>query len=253
VLKRITAPALAAIVIGLSVPAHAGDITLVGPNFDVVYDPSSLGEFNAPMLIGNVLFFTPNNFTDQSLNGEGPEINNSVATGLELIADPGFQFNMLQVAAQGDYLMTGASSSVNVTGYLMATNPAQTLTQTTAQLVLNPSLPLNLDDGQTHNWAGTSTINAATPTDAPGYNPWLPGAQTVDLELSNTLYADTTSGSGPQQAFIQEKFAGLQLYIDPTPVPLPAPLLLLLTPLALVAGWTVRPVRYRASSLADRR
>jgi hypothetical protein len=228
--------AAAALVLAGSVAldaARADTVTLVGTDFDVIYNSATLGLFGTPQLIGDYLVFTPNQFAAQSLNGTGTDTTTSVATGIQLVANPGYQFGNLSVAAVGDYLMQGPGTSVGVSGTLTATDAARPLTQTVANLVV--ASPLNIANGIVQNWSGSAQINNSTPTVTPGYNPWLASAGTIDVQLANWLTATTTPGTGDSQAFIQEKFSSVELVIDPVAVPLPSGLLLGLSGLAGLA------------------
>jgi hypothetical protein len=217
--------------------ARAAIVTLTGSEFDVVYDTTMLGLFGTPNLVGNNLFFTPSAFVAQSLNGTGPHTTASLANGIQLVAHAGYQFGNLGIAALGDYQMTGAGSSVNVTGSISASDANRPQTLTVSNLVINPLTPLNIIDGADHNWYGTASISNSTPTVTPGNNPWLGSASTIDLALQNTLTATTFPGSGQQQAFIQEKFSGVEIMIDPVAVPLPGALWLMGSGLAGIAGF----------------
>jgi hypothetical protein len=210
--------------------ADADMVTLVGTDFDVVYDSSTLGLFGTPQLIGDYLVFTPNQFAAQSLNGAGTDTTTSVASNIQLIANPGYAFGTLSVAAVGDYLMQGPGTSVGVSGTLTATDAARPLTQTVANLVVGS--PLNIANGIVQNWSGSAEITNSTPTVTPGNNPWLANAATIDVQLANWLTATTTPGTGNSQAFIQEKFSSVELVIDPVAVPLPGTLWLALSGLA---------------------
>lgn len=229
-------------------PAQAALVTIVGSEFDVVYDTTQLGLFATPSLVGNNLFFTPSAFSAESLNGAGTVATPSLASGIELIAHPGYQFGTLALATLGDYVMLGAGSSVGVTGSLTASDAANPLTQTVAALTISPTTPLNIIDGQNHNWLGTASINNATPTVAAGHNPWLGSAAVIDLQLQNTLTATSVMGPGQQQAFIQEKFSGVEVMIDPLAVPLPAAVWLLGSGLAGMACWGRRKVQPRKAA-----
>lgn len=208
--------------------AHASTVTLVGTDFNVVYDPSTLGLFGTPQLLGDYLVFTPNSFDAQSLNGGGTDITSSAATGIQLVAHPGYEFGSLSMDAVGDYLMQGAGTSVGVSGSLTASDAARPVTLTTSNIVV-PS-PLNIANGVVQNWSGSGAINDATPTVTPGYNPWLAQASTIDVQLASMLTASSTVPAS--QAFIQEKFGSVELVIDPMAVPLPSAFWLGLSALA---------------------
>lgn len=235
----ISGVALALFAIGVS-QSRADIVTITGSEFDVVYDTSKLGLFGTPSLVGNNLFFTPNAFDAQSLNGAGTVNTASLASGIQLVAHNGYVFGNLSVAALGDYQMSGAGSSVNITGTLSANDDAKPLTLTQSNLIVSALTPLTIIDGADHNWYGTATITDLTPTVTPGNNPWLASARTIDLALQNTLWATTTAGGTAQQAFIQEKFSGVELMIDPVAVPLPAALPLFLSGLGGLGLWRRR-------------
>ncbi len=208
--------------------SQASTVTLVGTDFNVIYDPSALGLFGTPQLLGDYLVFTPNSFEAQSLNGSGTDITSSAATGIQLVAHPGYEFGSLSMAAVGDYLMQGAGTSVGVAGALTASDATRPLTLTISNLVV-PS-PLNIANGVVQNWSGSAAINDGTPTVTPGYNPWLEQASTVDVQLASSLTASSTEPAS--QAFIQEKFGSVELVIDPMAVPLPSAFWLSLSALA---------------------
>jgi hypothetical protein len=224
--------------------SQAALVTLVGTDFNVVYDTTQLGLFGTPQLVGDYLVFTPNAFDAQSLNGAGTDTVNSLASGIQLVAHTGYQFGNLSEAAVGDYLMQGTGTLVSVAGTFQATAAANPLTQTTVNLSV--SGPLNIADGQTHNWTAGASITNSTPTDTPGYNPWLAQASTINVQLADTLMATTTRGSGGSQAFIQEKFGSVELVVDPVAVPLPGSAWLSLCGLAALARFI--PLRRRVAS-----
>ena len=239
-----------AIVAGLGAAelSHATVVTIVGTDFNVVYDTTQLGLFGAPQLIGDYLVFTPNAFSAQSLNGSGVTTVNSVASGIQLVAHSGFQFGNLAEMSVGDYLMQGVGTAVGVSGYFQAASAANALTTTT--VTLTESGALNIDNGKAQNFNTSASITNATPTDTPGYNPWIAQAGTINVTLSDTLTASTTAGDGSSQAFIQEKFGSVQLVIDPVPVPLPGGLWLSLSGLfSLGAFGLLRRFRQAAPSI----
>lgn len=221
---RFRSTVLAACLMGASLASgsvHSAMITIVGTDFDVVYDDTKLGQFGAPTLTGDTLYFTPNNFRAESLNGQGVVTDNSTLNGLTLVAHAGFHFGSLSMAEFGDYIMTGASSSVTVGGQLRAFDAFNSiLTQTSNSLVVNGATPLNLIDGLNHDWVAGASITNATPTIIPGSSPWLAGASQVGLTLENNLSAFTAStDTGPLRAMVEKKFNGVAITVQPVPVP----------------------------------
>lgn len=219
---------------GLCGPAAAALQTLTGSNFDVVYDDARLGLFGAPTLVGDSLFFTFNSFVAESLNGNGAVSTNSTISGLVLKAKDGFRFGAFSLAEFGDYTLSGPGSMVQVQGQLRAFNLASSLfTQTTGQLQLNPLTPLTINDGLNHDWNATARIDASTaPVPLPfgtATNVILSNPDQVGLAIENRLTAFTDpNGTGFRQAFIEKKFAGVQMTVaPPTAVPLPPSLALL--------------------------
>jgi hypothetical protein len=202
--------------------AHADE--LFGTAFDVIYDPSTLGLFGSLSLVGNTLEFTPNNFIAVSQNGQGvvTPTGATTASGIQLIANPGYNFSLLQLTELGDYQLSGAGSSVSLSGELIAFDGDASAdpvgTYTTSQI--NATGPLNVMTGlsNTQNWTATAAINNSTTT-VGGSGPWLSGATTVDLSIENLLSASTTEADS--EALIQKKgeFGGVGMTASTVPVP----------------------------------
>lgn len=220
--------------------ARASIVTLTGSDFDVVYDTTQLNQFGAPTLVGDNLFFTPSNFRAESLNGAGVVTDNSTANGIYLVAHAGFQFGSLSISEFGDYILSGAGSTVSVGGQLRAFNASNPIyTQTSDNIAVSGATPLNSADGANHDWVASASINTATPTIIPpisgGVDPWLSGASTVGLTLQNNLSAYTSpTDSDIRRAMVEKKFAGVEIMV--APVPLPAALWLFVSGLGLVGS-----------------
>ncbi len=204
---------------------HAANQTLVGTNFDVIYNDATLGLFGAPTLVGDTLFFTPNAFSASSVNGGLLDTSNSTISGIVLVAKNGFQFGAIALGEAGDYRLSGASSFVKVEGRLIAFDTGNSLqTYTPTPIVVSAGTPLTLADGALHDWVASSVVNASSSSlpPLPGLLPltgWLDDAARVGVSIENLLSAYTAPGVNPSEAFIEKKFAGIQLTVSPVPEP----------------------------------
>jgi hypothetical protein len=197
----------------ISAQAFAAIQTITGTNFDLVYDDTKLGLFGAPSVAGNNIFFTPNNFKAESLNGAGIVTNNSTINGMQLVAKNGFRFGSIDLSEFGDYLMRDAESFVSVSGQLRAFDGANfAATNTSSSLIVSPSTPLNIVDGMNHDWSATASITNTTAAKS-GLVGWLNSANIVNITVENLLTAYTEAGPGPEQAFIEKKAVGVGLVI----------------------------------------
>jgi hypothetical protein len=204
----------------LSIPAHSAMVTKQGAGFDVTYDDSKLGLFGTLDLNGNNLLFTPNEFKAQSLNGNGLNIQSSTANDIRIIAKNDFTFGSILLQEYGDYFLMG-ESQVSVGGQLRVFDPANPFTtQTTSRIDVSSTTSLTINDGLTHDWVASAFIDKATPTVLGDAADWLASAGEIVLTIENIMTAFTQSGTGPQAAFIEKKFAGVGLTIT-SPVPEP--------------------------------
>ena len=194
-------------------PAHSAIQTITGSNFDLVYDDTKLGLFGAPSVAGNNIFFTPNNFKAESLNGAGIVTSNSTINGMQLVAKNGFRFGSIDLTEFGDYLMRGPESFVSVSGQLRAFDGANfAATNTAASLIVSANTPLTIIDGLNHDWQGSASITNTTASKF-GLTGWLSSANIVNITVENLLTAYTEAGPGPEQAFIEKKAIGVGLIV----------------------------------------
>jgi hypothetical protein len=205
--------------------AHADLHTIVGTSFDVVYDDTKLGLFGTPVLAGNVLFFTPNSFSAQSLNGALLSTRNSTISGIELLAKNGNRFDAISLGEAGDYRLSGAGSEVKMDGRLIAFDVNNALqTYTPKPITVSASTPLSLADGLLHDWVASSVVDSSStslPTlpFLPPVAGWLDDTARVGITIENLLSAYTAAGIAPSEAFIEKKFTGVGLTISAVPEP----------------------------------
>lgn len=216
-----------AVLSGMTTFSQAALITVSGGSFDLTYDTTKLGLFGAPTLVGNSVFFSFSGFIAESLNGEGVVTQNSTVSGLVLTAKNGFQFGGFSLAEFGDYKLSGSESAVQVNGQLRAFNLDSPInTQTTAFLAPAAGTPLDFRDGALHEWSAAAHIDGSTaPTAVPSIFgiasnviQSLPNRVGITVENQLTAYTDAES-SGPRLAFIEKKFAGVQMTVAPVPLP----------------------------------
>lgn len=206
----------AALILSLSLfcaQAQAAPITLVGANFDVIYDSSLLGLFGTPTLSGNALFFTPVAFKAESLNGAGVVTANSTIN-LSIIEHAGKNITSFDLVELGDYRLVGASSIVGIGGQTRVFDIANPFTFATSQITSASNLSIinSIVDSTTHDWASSSSVAVTTPqwANTTSYN--------YTIENLLTAYTDP-AGTGPKIAFIEKKFAGSSISIVVTTVP----------------------------------
>lgn len=197
----------------LSVHAQATPITLMGTNFDVIYDSSLVGLFGTPTLSGNAVFFTPVAFKAESLNGLGVVTANSTIN-LSIIEHAGRNITTFDLVELGDYRLVGANSVVGIGGQTRVFDIANPFIQANNQITTTSNLSIinSIFDSTTHDWASSSSVavTGSQWANTTSYN--------YTIENLLTAYTDP-AGTGPKIAFIEKKFAGSSISIVVTTVP----------------------------------
>ncbi len=190
----------------------AAIVHLAGDTVDFYYDDAQPGmaAYGSLTAVGDAIFATPDQFQAE-VGGNGGVVTFSALGTVTVVVKPGYAFDAISVAQEGDYLVSGIHSSVNVTGNLSvadSNNPA-----TSEALVMSNS-GLGMNDGQTHTWTSSGSFDLSTAM-------WN-GVNSVELSLDTLLQASTPDSSG-DYAFIQNKFTGVGMVtIQTTVVPVPA-------------------------------
>lgn len=227
----------AAAMVCTAVPAQAAIVTIAGPSFDLSYDDALLGPYGTPTIVGNSVFFTTTSLIAQRFT-EGTTSLPTLLEGLVITMRGSFAIDSLAVSVLGDYFLEDASASVSVGGLLQARDmagPAATLTQ--SALAVDGGTPLNTV-GVNSDWRASARLNGSTAVGAGQTNVFLSGARSIGVTLGTELMATLGSGAGLREAFIEQKFSGLQLMVSPTSVPVPGTLALVLA--AAAAGALLR-------------
>ena len=226
-----------ATVLGLSVAMLSGHalavpVTVAGTTVSFTFDSALSGLFGAPTVTGDALFFTPTTYKAQSFNGSG-FASASQTFNITVNANPGYFVTAVNLNEDGDYYNIGAGASVAVGGKLYVRDLESPLTPA-ASSKIKSLLPLtdvtSLADFETTDW--TSHAGVTIPAGWGGADGVVSG---VNVTIENILLANSsTLGSA---AFIEKKFAGLDIVT--TPVPEPQAYALFFAGLGLVGfmGW----------------
>jgi hypothetical protein len=215
-------------------PAQAAIVTISGPSFDLSYDDSLLGLYGTPTVMGNSVFFTTGEILAQRFSAGSTTVT-TLLEGLVITMRDALAIDSLAVNVLGDYFLEVADASVAVAGLLIAHDvAAPDATKTGAALAVDPSTPLTVVGSNT-DWRASSGIDRHTSVGVGQSNVFLSGARSIGVSLGTELTASLGSGSGLREAFIEQKFSGLQLVVSPMRVPAPGTAALLLAALAAAA------------------
>jgi len=198
-------------VVLLATSAHSATITQMGTDISFTYDDATL--FGVGTVSGNNIFFTPDAFLAQSIDGAG------VATSVDTLdihvvtTTAGFNLTSFLLIENGDYKLEGAGANVDAdTVFQVVSNTNLTgCSGILCQDAFSTSAGALTDTGGASvTWSLGGGIDLA---DTVGW-----GSDTdVNISLENTLLADTTTMG--EIAFIQKKFGAIGITINPVPVP----------------------------------
>ena len=193
--------------------ANAAPVTLIGTNFDLIYDSSLAGLFGTPTLTNDSIFFTPVNFKAESLNGNGVVTANSTIN-LSIIEHANKNITGFNLLERGDYRLVDAGSVVGVGGQTRVFDLSNPFIENNMAITSasNFSIINSIIDSSTHNWTSSSNVSVIDPqwANTTSYN--------YTIENLLTAYTDP-AGTGPKVAFIEKKFAGSSISIVVTTVP----------------------------------
>lgn len=207
----------------LIVPSlQAAIVHLPGTTVDFYYDDTQPGMavYGTLNAVGDSIFSTPTGFFAEAANVGGNH-NLPITGTVTVVAKAGYQFDLVQVVQQGDYIRNGTGASVSVLSDLDVTDSGNA--STTVNSLLTSSSDFTLQG--TNNWSSGVTVNLDTPM-------WS-GVTSIDLELDTLLAAATTNNG--ELARIENKLTGGGLVTIMTmPVPLPPSLWLFAGGLAVL-------------------
>ncbi len=204
---------LAATITMLAVPAGASAaiITQFGTDVSFTYDDSTL--FGTGTVVGNNIFFTPSNFTAESLNGAGV-VNTTDTLNIDINAiSTGFDLTSLVLVEAGDYKLDGAGASADASAYFSVisnTKNCGLLNLPCKETQIANTGALADTGGATALWGLSGSISFA---DTMG---WMTDTS-VNVTLQNNLNANTANPG--ETAFIQKKNGVIGVTVNPVPVP----------------------------------
>ncbi|MES0328004.1 MAG: VPLPA-CTERM sorting domain-containing protein [Gammaproteobacteria bacterium] len=192
---------------------------------------SSIGLFGTVEVIGDSIVSFPTDFRAESVDGEGTALLSDNGT-VQVIAKSGYQIDGVNIKEIGDYLMTGAGSTVDVDGWSKIYDWNNILFGESVQQNLDITGDLTIIDSSTHTW------DAATSFDLTGSN-W-DGINHIGLQLQNNLSAYTSADG--DIAWIEKKITGgsIDFSVATTVIPVPAAVWLFGSGLLGLAGMARR-------------
>jgi hypothetical protein len=184
-------------------------ISQPGTDVTFTYDESTL--FGTGTVVGNSIFFSPTTFLAQSDNDDGSvTVPQTLNITIEVNSGSPYTITDFQLVELGDYQLSGTSSSVSASGRLQVTSTTTTCGFfACVDSELFSAGPLTTVGALTE-WTASASVDLA---DTAGW-----GSDTaVIAQIQNVLNATSTVLG--ESAFIQKKFEGVGLVVNPIPVP----------------------------------
>ena len=224
----------------MSVPANAAFITLVGDNFNLIYDDAqpSLATYGVPVYgpgTNNILF-NQTGFQVSSTDGDGNIEQFGSTVNFDLTrTNSSFNFESLTLFEFGSYTLNGAGASVNLSGSMSVSTPSAGFGPIVDPLpIIGPDGTLTINDGNAHTWTGGAFADLTVPgLQAFGGvpNAWN-DENTIRISINNLLEANTVHNVDDDNplpgtsAFIQKLQSGqaVQIGVNGSPasaVPVP--------------------------------
>ena len=188
--------------------ANAAIITQFGSNVKFTYDDSTL--FGTGTVVGNSIFFTPDNFIAESLNGAGSTLTTDLIDIVIESTTSGYTMEKYVLAESGDYISDGTGASVSADAFL------QVNSNTTICGLFFPCMAQEIYSAGSlsDTGGGLAFWNLGGAIDLADTAGW--GSDTsVTVTLQNTLQAETLNTG--ETAFIQKKNGAIGIQVVPVP------------------------------------
>jgi len=184
--------------------AFAASVTLTGSTVDFSFDDTLLGLFGQPTVTGNSIYFTPIDFTAESMNGAGFDLTKQTIN-ITVSAHEGYDFSSLALTERGDYLRVGKRAKLAVSGQIRIFDTQTPLSELTSNILPDGRFR-KTNDFISKNWSASATADLAD----------MSSASMINVTLENILVARSPMNSDTL-AFIEKKFAGLDVITTPVP------------------------------------
>jgi hypothetical protein len=184
--------------------AFAASVTLAGSTVDFSFDDALLGLFGQANVAGDTLYFTPTNFTAESMNGAGFDLNKQTVN-VKVLAHEGWDFSSLALNERGDYLRVGQAAKVVVSGQIRVFDTLNPQTEMTSSILPSGAFQ-QTDDFITRDWNANAAASLAS----------ISSASMINVTLQDILVAQSPMGTDTL-AFIEKKYAGLSVITTPVP------------------------------------
>ena len=190
-----------------SMSGYAAIVTQNGADVSFTYDDSTL--FGAGTVVGNAIFFSPTNFSNESEDGAtAGNVTDTLNITVNTLSGSGYVLDFIQTVESGDYILDGTTATVAASLRTQVTSNTQTdglfpLTN----IVLEQTGTINSpQDGSTNLW------------NLSNLNDWSWDNETsVNYQIQNNLLADTDQVG--DYAFIQKKNQAVGIQVQVIPVP----------------------------------
>jgi len=217
-IKHIGIATFAASAVLLGAQAQAVPVTVVGATVSFTFDSALAGLFGAPSVSGDSLYFTPTSFKAQSSSGAGFAVT-SQTFNVAVTANAGHQIAGAALTESGDYFNINTNFAGNegvaVGGqFILRDLDSPFAAPVSANIVASAPLTATttLATFGTANWTAGASVNV--PLGWGGQDGIVEG---VNLTLQNILIASSLNAAS--SAFIEKKFAGIEIITTPVPEP----------------------------------
>lgn len=216
-IRRLGVAALVASATLFSGQSLAASVTVAGDTVSFTYDSALTGLFGAPTVNGDLIYFTPTSFFAQSGGWRVFDFTPQTLN-IKVTANAGYEVAGASLAEDGDYFLFmdkhDRFARVAVGGrFIMRDLEAPSVNKVSSKIFANEPLTQTTTTMGDSVWWDASA-NLDVPASWGGADGIVSG---VNLTLQNLLFA--SSFRHGSIAFIEKKYAGIEIITTPIPEP----------------------------------